>query len=314
MSTPLPDSATQRHAPPRLLIVDDQPLNIRVLHQIFHEEAEVLMATSGEQALEVAAREQPDLILLDILMPDLDGLSVCRKLKATPELAETPVIFITAQSSAEEETAGLEAGAVDFISKPVNPAVVRARVNTHLLLREQSKKLHEIAFTDGLTGVPNRRRFDECLAREWAIAARELSELALILIDIDHFKAFNDHQGHQAGDDALRWVAQALKDTLRRPSDFLARYGGEEFVCLLPRSGLREAIATAEHLRSAIASGAYPHAHSPTASHLTISLGVSAMIPEPASSPSTLLETADEYLYEAKKRGRNCISAGTVKS
>lgn len=307
MNTDPPDSAEQATLRPRLLVVDDQTLNIRVLHQIFHEQAEVLMATSGQQALEVAAREKPDLILLDIVMPDLDGLAVCRRLKAMPEVADVPVIFITAQNSAAEETAGLEAGAVDFITKPVNPAVVRARVNTHLLLRAQSRKLKEIAFTDGLTGIANRRRFDEALAREWSTAARERSELALILIDIDHFKAFNDHHGHQSGDDALRWVAQTLKQALRRPADLLARYGGEEFICLLPRCSLPEAMATAEHLRSAVASGAYPHARSPTAPYLTVSLGVAALRPDATSAPATLLENADAQLYEAKRQGRNTI-------
>lgn len=309
MSGSLPEGARERRVLPRLLVVDDQPVNIRVLHQIFQEEAEVLMATSGAQALEVAAREKPDLILLDIVMPDIDGLSVCRRLKRSPDLVDIPVIFVTAQSSAEEETAGLEAGAVDFITKPVNPSVVRARVNTHLLLREQSRQLREIAFTDGLTGVANRRRFDEAFSREWAAAIREQSQIALILIDIDHFKRFNDEHGHQAGDQALRWVAHALKSALRRPTDLLARYGGEEFVCLLPRSDQRAATDTAEYLRATVAAGGYAYDPSQGAPHLTVSLGVAATVPRRGSPPACLLESADAQLYEAKAAGRNRVNA-----
>ncbi|WP_420466488.1 diguanylate cyclase [Panacagrimonas sp.] len=299
---------------PRLLVVDDQSVNIRVMHLIFQAEAEVLMATSGKQALDVAAREQPDLILLDIMMPDLDGLEVCRRLKATPDLADTPVIFVTGQSTAEEETTALDVGAVDFIAKPVNPAVVRARVRTHLQLREQSRRLAEIALTDGLTGVPNRRHFDAYLEREWAVALREQTSLAVIMIDVDHFKAFNDCHGHLEGDETLRWTAATLRGALRRPTDLLARYGGEEYVCLLPRTTLEEATSTAVHLRQAIAAGRHRHDASPVASHLTISLGVAATKPRAEDSPTLLVQQADERLYQAKRSGRNRVGSPTAQA
>jgi diguanylate cyclase (GGDEF)-like protein len=296
-----------RDTRPRLLVVDDQPINVRVLHQIFQADADVLMATSGLQALEVAEREQPDLILLDVMMPELDGLEVCRRLRAIPALASTPVIFVTGQTTAEEETAALEAGGVDFISKPVNPAVVRARVRTHLLLREQARRLEAMAFVDGLTGVNNRRYLDLRLKHEWRVAQRDQTPLAIILIDVDHFKAYNDHHGHPDGDTALRWVAEQLQSTLRRPGDCVARYGGEEFVCLLPRTSLAEALSTSERLRKTIAEGRHPHGASPVAPYLTISAGVAAQVPGPDERPESLLDAADQRLYQAKRGGRDRV-------
>jgi len=225
------DAADQR---PCLLVVDDQPINIQALYRIFAPDHRVLMATSGAKALALCREDPPDLVLLDVEMPELDGYEVCARLKADEATRNIPVIFVTSHTDADEETKGLELGATDFIAKPVNPAVVRARVKTHLTLKAQSDLLRQMVFLDGLTGVANRRCFDERLDVEWRRAARSASPLALLMLDVDHFKRFNDCYGHQMGDECLRQVAAAIKGSLVRPGDVVARYGGEEFACILP--------------------------------------------------------------------------------
>ena len=197
---------------------------------------------------------------------------------------------------------------MDFIAKPVNPAVVRARVRTHLTLRDQSRMLQRLAYLDGLTGVTNRRGFDEALLREWRIALRNETPLGLILMDVDHFKAYNDHYGHLRGDATLQWVAQTLAASLRRPADVVARYGGEEFACLLPHATAAQARQTAEYLRERIQDGAREHLTSGVTPVITLSLGATARIPTSGDSdPRTLLAEADRLLYQAKQEGRNRV-------
>lgn len=294
----------------RLLIVDDQPINIHALHQVFHADHEIFMATSGRQALDFCLNNPlPDLILLDVMMPDMDGLDVCRQLKADPLTEAIPIIFVTAQTEPEEQTAALEAGGVDFITKPICPAVVRARVRTHLTLKMQSDLLRAQALTDGLTGVANRRRFDDALQLEWRHCQRRRSPLAVLMIDIDHFKLFNDCYGHQAGDRCLRAVGEALQAAFRRPYDLVARYGGEEFVCLMPECSLSDARTMAEEAVLAVRRLAIPHERSPTAPIVTISAGIAACVPgEPGEAPERLMQLADAALYGAKRQGRNRVA------
>lgn len=293
---------------PRLLVVDDQPINIQTLYQIFQPDHEVFMATSGAQALEFChTQTPPDLILLDILMPEMDGLEVCSRLKADASLMEIPVIFVTAQSSPSEETAALEAGGVDFITKPVTPAVVRARVKTHLTLKAQSDFLRSLAFIDGLTGIANRRHFEEALAVEWRSAQRRQQSLALLMIDVDNFKRYNDHYGHQAGDQCLQAIVATLPKHLGRAHDLAARYGGEEFTCLLPDCDVPSAKSIAEQLRQAVVELEIPHAASLEWAQVTISIGVAAVIPNGETTSSDLLKCADNALYAAKHNGRNRV-------
>ena len=297
-------------ARPRLLVVDDQPINIQTLYQIFHADHEVFMATSGEQALAFCrGNPLPDLILLDVVMPGLDGLAVCQQLKADPVLANIPVIFVTACMDPADETRALEAGGVDFITKPVNPMVVRARVKTHLTLKAQEDFLRSLVFVDGLTGVANRRRFDEALLSEWRQCRRAGTPLALLMIDIDHFKRYNDHYGHPTGDACLQQVAAVLKAAMQRACDLVARYGGEEFVCLLPGCDQAPALAKAQALQAALAARGIAHEASPTAAWVTLSIGVAVAQPQAGGSPAALVAAADAALYSAKHRGRNCISA-----
>ena len=290
---------------PRILVVDDQPTNIQTLYQVLKGEYDVAMATDGSQAIELCQRRPPDLVLLDVVMPGIDGFEVCRRLKTDPATRDVPVIFVTARDSTEDETLGLEVGAVDFIAKPVNPPVVRARVRTHVALKRQAVLLRSMAFNDGLTGVANRRWFDERLQVEWLRCRRNKLPLSLILLDLDHFKAYNDRYGHQSGDDCLRAVAGAMKSRLGRPADLLARYGGEEFVCLLPETPIEGARAKAEDLGRAVLELNLPHADSSTAPVVTISRGVATAAPALDGTQNDLLQRADEKLYAAKRAGRN---------
>lgn len=291
----------------RLLVVDDQPINIQVMNQIFAEQYQVFMATSGQQALDFCHRTPPDLVLLDIVMPGMDGYEVCTALKAAPDTCDIPVIFVTAHTDATQETRGLEVGAVDFISKPVNPAVVRARVKTQLILKCQSDLMRRLVFLDGLTGVFNRRYFDQQLATEMARALRAQKPLALIMLDVDFFKRFNDHYGHQAGDDCLRQVAQTLKASLRRPADLVARYGGEEFACVLPETEFEQAMTMARELEADVRQKAIAHSHSDVAPVITVSLGVAGFAASARGDATALLALADAQLYLAKASGRGCV-------
>lgn len=293
--------------PPVLLVVDDQRINLQVVNDIFKADHEVCVATSGAEALEFCQQRLPDLILLDVVMPGMDGHEVCRRLKADALTRDIPVIFITARDNVNDELQGLGEGAVDFIGKPLVPEIVRARVRTHLTLKYQSEFLHSLAFIDGLTGIANRRNFDETLEAEWRRCQRANQPLALLMIDIDYFKHYNDHYGHQAGDECLRAVAAALRSRMARSHDLVARYGGEEFACILPSTPLEGAQTKAEELRQLICDLALPHAYSTTAPHVTISIGVAVTQPDATQQPEALLASADAQLYLAKLHGRNCI-------
>ncbi|WP_255412101.1 diguanylate cyclase [Desulfonatronum sp. SC1] len=210
----------------RILVVDDEPVNIELIADIFDRDHEILFAVNGEQALKVAAASIPDVILLDVMLPGMDGFEVCARLKADALTRDIPVIFITGLGDTAAETKGLELGAMDYIAKPINPPVVRMRVGNQIELKRARDQLARLASTDGLTGLANRRRFDETLAQENARHVRSRERVTLIMLDIDHFKLFNDTYGHVRGDECLRSVAGVLKAALHRATDLAARYGG----------------------------------------------------------------------------------------
>ena len=303
-NTPLVTLLDTVNGKPKLLLVDDQAINIQVLHQIFAADFQVFMATSGAQALAMCKSNPPDLVLLDIVMPGMDGFEVCARLKADEMTRNIPVIFVTAHTDADQETHGLDVGAVDFISKPVNPAVVRARVKTHLTLKLQSDVMRKLVFLDGLTGVYNRRYFDPQLAIELGRSVRNKSPLALIMVDVDFFKRYNDRYGHQTGDDCLRQVALCIKEGLRRPADLVARYGGEEFACILPETDFSSAMAVAVDLEQRVRAKGIAHSDSDVASVVTISLGVAGCEAGDTGGAGALLMQADLQLYQAKHAGR----------
>ncbi|SDT62149.1 diguanylate cyclase (GGDEF) domain-containing protein [Pseudomonas prosekii] len=310
MKTWLPHSFNR----PKLLIVDDQPTNIRVLHELFREDCDVFMATSGEQAISVCQAQLPDLILLDVVMEGMDGHEVCRRLKVDPMTQDIPIIFITAQQQDSDEVLGLELGAVDFISKPINTTIVRARVRTHLTLKLQSDLLRSMALIDGLTGVANRRKFNEDILADWRLCFREQKPLSLILVDVDYFKRYNDRYGHQAGDDCLKSVAQTLSATVRRPYDLVARYGGEEFACVLPNTVLSGAVEIAERMQERVRTLGIEHSASDVDHVLTISLGVATLTPTDELGFEALIEAADKQLYEAKNAGRARVCSSAMSS
>lgn len=289
---------------PTILIVDDDRLNRAALAELLQAEGRLLLAKDGPSALQAMERE-PDiaLVLLDVSMPGMDGYEVLQSMRATPGLADTPVIFITGMSQECDEERGLLLGAADYVQKPIRPAIVRARVKTHLKLALQRRALEAMAMRDGLTGIANRRFFDEALERAVRQAVRAGASLGLAIVDVDHFKQYNDHYGHGAGDDALRRVADILAAYMRRPGDLAARYGGEEFVLLLP--DVKDMALRLESLRGDVQNARIAHAHSPTEPVLTISGGAAVWAPGPALSGADLLALADRLLYEAKRQGRN---------
>lgn len=289
----------------RILIVDDAMTNIVSLDELLRADYEVLYATGSEQGLEACRTQRPDLVLLDVVMPGIDGFEVCTRLKQDPDTRDIPVVFVTARSDIADETRGLEAGAIDFITKPFSPPIVRARVKNHLELARQRSLLSMHAFVDGLTGVANRRKFEEALDAEWRRCARQDAPLGLIMADVDLFKLYNDNYGHPAGDACLKSVADALAQNLNRGGDLIARYGGEEFVCLLPETDLEGVRATAARLVTAVSELAIPHFKSSVARNVTISLGGTAAIPHPEFSAPDIVRSADDLLFRAKKAGRN---------
>lgn len=292
-----------------VLAIDDAPANLKLLGQILSPHYRFLFATSGADGLEIAITQRPDLILTDVVMPEMDGHQVCKQLKSNPLTSSIPVVFITALKDQTDEAHGLEIGAIDYITKPFCPAIVKARVRNHLELKHYRDVLESQASTDGLTGIPNRRHFDQSLDREWRSAIRRKSQISLILTDIDCFKPYNDYYGHLGGDECLRSVAQALAGGPRRPAELVARYGGEEFAVILPDTDLAGAVHVASELLERVRAMKLPHQKSVVTDHVTLSLGVASMTPEVGQNPSELIQRADAQLYEAKKGGRNRVQA-----
>jgi diguanylate cyclase (GGDEF)-like protein len=289
----------------RLLIVDDQPANIRVMAEALREDYELFFATSGKRALEIVATGNIDLVLLDVVMPDLDGFEVCRQMKSDETTSRIPVIFVTAREEVDDETRGFNVGGVDYIAKPIRPPIVRARVQTHLELKHARDLLESLASIDALTGIANRRQFDASLEAEFRRCVRVGAPLSLAMIDVDHFKKFNDTYGHAHGDACLRAVARSIQSVARRPGDVAARYGGEEFGLILPHTDGASALAVLRHLLEEIASLSIPHSAAPAAEHLTISAGAVTIVPSESDDAASIVAAADRLLYDAKENGRN---------
>lgn len=291
----------------RILVVDDEKHNRVLLAKLLQDEYSVILAKNGVQALALAQEHRPDLILIDILMPDMDGYEAVRALKNHDSTRNIPVIFISSLDSVSEEEKGLQLGAVDYITKPFHPPIVLARVRNHLQAVHQRRLLEHLALIDSLTEVPNRRRLDEVLQQEWRRCQRSGQPLSLMVVDVDHFKAFNDSLGHSAGDAVLKRVAQTIKAALKRPADFVARYGGEEFVVVLPEVDQAGAQAVAAQLRADIAGLRIPHPESDTADWLTISIGGATQVPGNEDAEAVFFAHADASLYQAKRSGRNRV-------
>jgi diguanylate cyclase (GGDEF)-like protein len=293
---------------PLVLIVDDTPTNIQVLAESLADDYRLQVATSGMAALQVVKKQgPPDLILLDVMMPDMDGYEVCRRLKEDPKSSNVPVIFVTAMSDTADEERGLRVGAVDYIAKPFHLPIVKARLQNHIRLKLMADMLESMVWLDGLTGIPNRRRFDEALKTEWKRAQRAGATLSIIMADVDHFKNYNDQYGHGAGDACLKRVASELVASVTRAADMVARYGGEEFVLLAPETDLDGARVLAEQLRTGIEKLRLPHEYSEVSPWVTLSVGYASIVPGKQGKAAALLHEADNMLYYAKRLGRNRV-------
>ena len=281
-----------------ILIVDDAPENLLILHGILKDRYEVLFSRDGQGAIDLAIRQSPDLILLDAMMPGMDGFETCEALKSHPATRDIPVMFLTAIDQPIQETRALQIGAVDFVTKPVASEVLLARIHQQLKVKRQADHLRKQGLADGLTGIATRQRFDEELEREWRRCLRGNQPLAIVLCDIDDFKGYNERHGHSVGDACLKLVAAALAGCFRRPGDLLARYGGEEFIAMLPEQDAVGARRMIEKMRDAITN---------VTPKVTMSFGVAAAYPSAEFTPQGLQERADEALLKAKKSGPSSI-------
>jgi diguanylate cyclase (GGDEF)-like protein len=307
----------------KALVIEDTATSLAlVCHLLDRMGITPLPVRDGLNGIAVFEQEQPDLILLDIVLPGIDGIEVARRIRALEKPGEwTPIIFLTGRTRDEDLEQGIGAGGDDYLFKPVSEVVLSAKVRAMqrivqmrdslvVLTRkldEANRELTRLSAIDGLTGIPNRRQFDEALQREWRRGMRGRLPLSLVLVDVDFFKQFNDTYGHQAGDDCLIAVARQLGSQLKRPADVVARYGGEEFAAVLPETGREGALLVAESMRAAVKALGIPHASSTASNMVTISIGVATLAPQLPDGAPGMLAAADRALYEAKRQGRNRI-------
>jgi diguanylate cyclase (GGDEF)-like protein len=289
-----------------LLIVDDDNSSLMMLSHILEKEYTIRVAPDGASAIRIAEKYVPDLILLDIIMPEMDGYQVFKELYNSEKTTHIPVIFITGLNNNNDEKKGLEMGAVDYISKPFDDTIVKLRVHHQIRIVNQLRTIEHLSMMDQLTGIANRRNFDNRLRAEWGRAMRENIPISLLIMDVDHFKDYNDTYGHQQGDKALCLIADVLVNTLKRTSDFAARWGGEEFAVLLPHTDSAGGLAIGEQIRKNVEKSEVP-CESGDMTKLAVSIGVNAHIPTTDSSIGDFFSGADRALYNAKNSGRNRV-------
>jgi len=289
-----------------LLLVDDENTDLKILANILGSEYTIYTASNGTSAIEKAIEYKPDLILLDILMPGMNGYQILSEIRRIEEIQKTPVIFITGLNSDEDEEKGLSLEAADYITKPFNSRIVELRVRGQIQIINQMRTIERLSRIDQLTNIPNRRNFDERLQVEWKQAIREQTPISLLMMDIDNFKHINDTYGHQQGDIVLQTIADTFPDSFRRPCDIAARWGGEEFAALLPRTHQEGAMEIAEKIRAAIEQKPIPLADGSN-TNITISIGISTLVPSRGASFNALISGADKALYAAKDAGRNKV-------
>ena len=291
---------------PTILVVDDMTTTLLLLHDLLKDTYEVKIAKSGTKALEILnSPNDIDLILLDVEMPDINGYDVCKRIKNNETIKNIPIIFITGRTSQEDEEYGLNLGAIDYITKPFNKAIVKLRIKNYLNLKIKNDMLEKLSMYDGLTNIRNRRFFDETFEKTFSEIKRDKKSLAVLMIDIDFFKLYNDNYGHGQGDETLRKVAKALEKTIKRASDFVARYGGEEFVILLKDINKDGVEAVANNLLNAVRELKITHEFSKIENYVTVSIGASFYNSSSDITKLELLLKADETLYNVKNSGRN---------
>ncbi|PLK47589.1 diguanylate cyclase [Uliginosibacterium sp. TH139] len=307
----------------KALVIDDTLTSSTVIsHQLRKMGIEALTAADGATGIELFKEHRPDLVLLDVIMPGIDGYETAKRMRQLERDGEwTPIIFLTARTNDEDLERGIAVGGDDYLVKPVSEIVLNAKVRAMqriaqmryslvVLTRrldEANRELLRLSSVDGLTGISNRRQFDEFLQREWARGVRSAAPLSLLMCDVDSFKQYNDFYGHQTGDECLRSVAAVLKEGARRPADMAARYGGEEFAVILPDTALDGALQVAEELRLGVEALAIPHGGAELGL-VSISIGVACTIPRrERGTAEQLLGDADSALYQAKQSGRNRV-------
>ena len=290
----------------KILIIDDSSVQANFLSSILAGDYEITVVNSAEEGLAQAKAEDFSLILLDVIMPGIDGFQLLKMLQEEVILRHTPVILITSLNDTQHEEQGLTLGAVDYITKPFHPAIVRARVHTHINLYRYRTQIEREATVDQLTGVPNRRRYDAVSSKRWQDAIRLGAPISICMFDIDKFKVYNDTFGHPAGDKVIKAVAETAASKLRRGTDFFARYGGEEFVALVLGGGAESDFAHLQTVRQAVEDLHIPH--NPEVSQwVTISIGGITVLPKVGAAYDTYLKMADAMLYDAKRFGRNQV-------
>jgi two-component system, cell cycle response regulator len=299
--------------PGRILVVDDNQDNIEIIAtRLRFRGYEILEASDGEQALALVRERAPDLLLLDVMLPDIDGYEISRRIKGADDLPFIPIILVTARDSTQDKVAGLDAGADDYLTKPINFPELEARVRSMLRIKRlqdelelKNRELERLSISDGLTGLFNHRHIHDLLAEEFERVARTGDCMSVAMFDLDHFKAINDTYGHQAGDRVLITLADILRESAR-DIDRLGRYGGEEFMVLLPETCIEDAAVFVERVRREVARHAFDIGRDEPL-HMTLSAGVATYPHELVDSVETLVRLADESLYDAKAGGRNRI-------
>ena len=293
---------------PCVLIIDDSPLELRALSMILQKMYNVLLASNGEEGIVIAQENQVDLVLLDLNMPRMSGFEVLCALKDMQETAHIPVIIVTSSDSSNDEVRGLALGASDFIRKPLD-AVVNFRINMCLQMVSQMKLIERFGLIDGLTGVNNRRSYDQTILVEWATAMRSKEPLGMMMVDVDKFKAFNDRYGHINGDVCLKAISEVMVKTVMRGSDYVFRWGGEEFAILLPSTPIEGVLEVAERVRKSIAETSVKCGDEVT--YVAVSIGAGSTVPPQEKDYSKTLEkfsiSVDSALYKAKANGRNRV-------
>jgi diguanylate cyclase (GGDEF)-like protein len=303
-----------------ILVVDDSPTIRAALKSLLERMGHtVVEADDGKEALEMYRQNRPGLVLIDVVMPVMDGYEAAQHMRETSAEEWVPIIFLSSKEADQDLNRAIEAGGDDYLVKPVSFVVLNAKIRALQRLESMrakqlemsrdlataNRELEKLSRQDGLTGIANRRYFDSYLLTEVRRGAREKAPVSLILSDVDHFKAFNDCYGHQAGDDCLRRVAAALSSAGRRPADLAARYGGEEFAMVLPGTALEGAVDVAKAVSRVIGGLAIPHARSAVDQSVTLSQGIVSLIPEKETASEDLIQHADQALYQAKQQGRN---------
>lgn len=302
----------------KILLVDDSKIEQMVISSYLDpQKHQVIIASSGEEGVEAFYSQHPDLILLDVMMPGIDGYEVAKRIRQSSE-PWVPIIFLSGKTSSQDLAEGIAAGGDDYLTKPVDPLVLSAKLQamdriakmraqliaTTIQLEQANQELKQLSLSDGLTGIANRRYLDQTLPSELNRAFREQFPISVLLIDVDHFKKFNDHHGHLEGDDCLKQIAWQLRGACRRGSDFACRYGGEEFCVLLPNTDLLGANAVASNILGSIESLQIPHLGIEPATTVTISIGIYSHDSSEPIKANAFLANADCALYQAKNAGR----------